>query len=89
MATMGILKQSQKRTKRAPFSEASMSSALGLVGDEADRAPCHASEAYDDVLGKVGGNLEEVLMVADGLDDVFDVVRDIGVRGDDAFELVA
>jgi hypothetical protein len=51
--TIGMLKESQKRTKRAAFTEASMSRQpgqdRGLVRDDADRAAAEAREAAEDV----------------------------------------
>ena len=61
---------------------------LRLISDESDCASSHASEADDDVLGEVRSNLEEVLMVADWLDDILDVIRDVWIRRNDTFEFV-
>jgi hypothetical protein len=75
---MGMLKASQKRTKRAGLDRALDVEAAGqhhrLVGDDADRLAFHARKADHDVLRVVGLHLEEVDVV-DHLEDQFlDVV---------------
>ena len=85
-----MLKQSQKRTKRAALTEALMSRHAGeeggLVGDDADGPAVEAREADDDVLGEVLVHLEEVAVVDDGVDDVLDVVGLVGLGGDEGVE---
>ena len=66
----------------------SASEDLRLIGQEADGATCHAAEADDEVLGEVWSDLEEILMVADRLDDVLDVVWDVRIGWHYALELV-
>ena len=65
--TSGMLNALQKRMKRAPLSDASMSSAPGphgrLVGDDADHHALDAREADDDVLGESGVHLEEFTVI--------------------------
>ena len=67
--TSGMLKASQNRTKRAPFTDASMSSVpastAGWFATIADRAAVEAREADDDVLRVVLMHLEEVALVDD------------------------
>ena len=62
-----MLKTLQKRMKRAPLSEESMSSAPafcgGVVGDEAGHDALHAAEADHEVLRKVAMHLEEIAVV--------------------------
>ncbi len=69
--TSGMLNASQKRTKRAAFSEDSMSSTPAicdrLVADDADREPAEAREADDDVLREVLLHLEELAVVDDAV----------------------
>ena len=54
-----------------------------LVADDADGFAVHAGETHDDVLGKVGLDLEKVAVVDDALNDVLDVVGLGRVGGDD------
>jgi hypothetical protein len=54
-----------------------------LVADDADGFAIHAGETHDDVLGKVGLDLEKVAVVDDALNDVLDVVGLGRVGGDD------
>ena len=62
-----MLNASQVRTKRAAFSEASMSRRAGelhrLVGDDADRAALDPAEADDDVRREQRLHLEELAVV--------------------------
>ena len=58
----------------------------GLVGDDAHGAAAQAGKAHDDVLGKVGHHLEEVLVVDHRLDDVLDVVGHVRVFGHDRLQ---
>ena len=88
--TIGMSKQSQKRTKRAALREASRVEHAGqhhrLVGDDADGAALHAAEAGDDVLGEGFLDLEEVALVDDLQDQLLDVVGLVGVVGDQRVE---
>ena len=52
---------------------------VGLVGYETDGTSCHTSETYDNILCKFRLNFEEVLLVADWLDDIADVIGNIGI----------
>ena len=74
----GTLKASQVRTKRAAFSEASMSRQPGqlhrLVGDDADGAALDPAEADDDVRREQRLHFQEVGVVQDVLDDPVDVI---------------
>ncbi len=77
--TSGMLKQSQKRTKRAAFIEASMSSTpartLRLVRDDADGRGRRCGRSRRRCSARTAGDLEEVAVVDDGADDVLHVVR--------------
>ncbi len=85
-----MLKQSQKRTKRAALREASEiehpGEEHGLIGDDADGAPFHAGEADHHVLGEGGLDLEEVAFVDDLQDQLLDVVGLVGMVGDQGVE---
>ena len=67
-----MLKASQKRTKRAPLTEASMSSTparcIGWLATTPTRAAREAGEADDDVAGEVLVDLEELAVVDDAAD---------------------
>ena len=86
----GMLKASQVRTKRAAFSEASMSRLPGelhrLVGDDADRVALDPAEADDDVRREQRHDLEELLVVEDGGDHLVHVVGLVGAVGDQRVE---
>ena len=73
-----MLKASQNRTKRAAFTEASMSSVPGevrrLVRDDADGAAAEPREADDDVARVVPVHLEERPIVGDRVHEVEHVV---------------
>ena len=87
---IGMLKQSQKRTKRAAFREASESrtpaSANGLVGDNARPSFRHPSEAGHDVFGVRLLDLEEVTFVRNFQDQLLDVVGLVGIVRDQRVE---
>src|ERR1700737_4446257 len=76
--TIGMLKQSQNRTKRAAFRELSMSrqpaSPHRLVGNDADRRAFHPGEADQDVAREIRLDLEEIAVVNDLLDQLLHVV---------------
>src|SRR5262249_30310557 len=57
-----------------------------LVGDDAHRAAVESRETHDQVLGEVLVQLEEVVVVGDGVDDIFDVVGLHGIGGDERVE---
>ena len=86
-----MLKQSQKRTKRAALIDGVDVEAAGetcrLVGDDADRPAVEAREADDDVLRVVLVDLEELAVVDDRADDLLDVVRLVRLGRDDRVEL--
>ena len=88
--TSGMLKQSQKRTKRAAFHRRVDVERAGehcrLVGDDADGASVEAREADDDVFRVVLVHFEEVSVVDDWMDYVFDVVGLVRLGGDDLVE---
>ena len=88
--TIGMLKQSQKRTKRAALRLSVDVEHAGqhhrLVGDDADGCAVHAAEAGEDVLAEVLADLEEVALVGDLLDQLLHVVGRVGVRGDQRVE---
>ena len=88
---IGILKQSQNRTKRAAFHRsADIKSAgqhAGLLRNYADAAPGEPCKADDNVLGKAGGNLEEIALVDDKLNDLLHLVGLIRVVRDDRVQL--
>ena len=87
----GMLNASQVRTKRAAFSEASMSRRAGelhrLVGHDADRAALDPAEADDDVRREQRLHLEELAVVEDVLDDRVHVVGLVGRVRDERVEL--
>src|SRR5918992_1236523 len=60
-AISGMLKASQKRTKRAPED-------LWLVGDDPNRVSGEAGKPADDVPGPVSMNLEELPVIEYGAD---------------------
>src|SRR3954468_19788703 len=76
---IGRLNASQVRTKRAAFSDASMSSVpancIGWVRDHPDRAAPAPAEADDQVRGEQCVHLEEFAVVDDRLDRGVHVVR--------------
>ena len=81
-----MLKASHVRTKRAAFTEASMSStpaSARLVADDADCVPAEPREAAHDVLGPVRLHLEELAVVEHPLDHLLHVVRLVRAVGDD------
>src|SRR5271157_737466 len=84
--TSGMLKQLQKRMKRAPLSAASMSSApartAGLVGDDADHYALDPTETDDDVLGEGTVHLEEFTGIDNVLDDAVHVHRPLRIVRD-------
>ena len=86
----GMLKQSQKRTKRAPLTEALMSSipasTAGWLATMPTERPIHAGEPDDDVFAVVLVDFEECPVVHYAVDYVLDVVRKIRLRRDDAIE---
>ena len=86
-----MLKQSQKRTKRAPLIEASMSRTparnAGWLATMPTGRAVQARESDDDVLGVVLLDFEEVAVVDDGVDDILDVVGLVGFVGNDGVEL--
>ncbi len=49
-------------------------SEFGIVANEADSASIHSSESHDDVLGKIGHDLEEFRIVDQQLNHFFHVV---------------
>ena len=57
-----------------------------MVGDDTYRATAEAGKADDDVFGKVRHDFEEVLVVDDRLDDVFDVIGHVRVFGNDGLQ---
>ena len=57
-----------------------------LVGHDAYRAAVQASKPNHHVLGEVGHDFKEILVVEDRFDDVFDVVRERRLFGDDRLE---
>ena len=59
-----------------------------LLRDDADDVPVEPREADDDVLREELGNLEEVAVVDDAVDDFLHLVRDVRVVGDDRVQLV-
>lgn len=85
-----MLNASQVRTKRAAFSEASMSSVPAslhrLVGHDADRAPLDPAVADDDVGREQRLDLQEVTVVQHGADRLGDVVGHVGRVGDEGVE---
>src|ERR1017187_8193624 len=136
---IGMLKASQKRTKRAPFTEELISSTPArkagwlptmpterpsmrpnpttiflaqcswtsknspssttrwitslmsdrkgrLVAHDAHGAAVHASESHHDIPGPMLVDLEEFAFVHHAMDHVLDVVRQVGLRRDDAVE---
>ena len=88
--TSGMLNASQKRTKRAAFTEESMSSTPASERGWLPTTPTMAAEpceAADDVLGPVLVHLEEVAVVDDAADDVVHVVRLVRVVRDQRVEL--
>ena len=84
------MKQSQKRTKRAALMLALMSRTparkLGWLATMPTERAVEARESDDDVLGVVLVHLEEVAVIDDAGDDVFDVVGQVGLGGDDGVE---
>src|SRR5215212_1752578 len=70
----GILKASQKRTNRAPFTLALMSS----VPAHTDGAPVEPGEADDEVLGPALLHLEELTLVHHAFYGAADVVGTLG-----------
>jgi hypothetical protein len=85
-----MLKQSQKRTKRAPFTEAAMSRQParkgGLIGHDPHRPPTQAREPHHDVAGEVLVHLQEVPVIHHGPDDLLDVVGKVRLGRDDGIE---
>ena len=57
-----------------------------LVGDDTNGSALHATETNDEVLGEVGGGLEEVVVIDDHVDDLLHIVGELGVGGDDLLE---
>ena len=88
--TSGMLNASQKRTNRAAFTDALMSSApaitFGWLATTPDRMPVQVREADHDVHREIRLHLEELAVVDDHADDVLDVVRLLRVVGDDRGE---
>ena len=87
---IGMSKQSQKRTNRAAFREASEIEHARqyhrLVGDDADGAAFHAREARHDVLREGFLDFEEVGLVDDFEDQLLDVVGLVRIVGDQRVE---
>ncbi len=87
----GTLNASQVRTKRAAFSEASMSRVPAklhrLVGDDPDGPALDPAEADDDVRREQRLHLEELPAVEDVLDDRVHVVGLVRGVGDERVEL--
>src|ERR1019366_9356105 len=86
----GMLKQSQKRTKRAPLMLALMSSTparkLGWLATMPTGLPWRRGESDDDVAGVIFLHLEEVSVVHHAIDDVLDVVGNVRLGGDECVE---
>src|SRR6266478_5194316 len=55
----------------------------GLIGDDADRAAIQSRKTHDDIFGEMFVNFEEVRIVHDGVDGVFDVVGLLRIVGDE------
>ncbi len=85
-----MLKQSQKRTKRAPLSEALMSRQparwAGWLATMPTGRPSESAEADDEVGGVGPLHLEEVVVVQHGPDDVLHVVGLVGLLRHDRLE---
>src|SRR6266478_85398 len=58
----------------------------GLVGDDADRSAIEARKTYDDILGEMFVDFEEVRVVDDGVNGVLDVVGLLRIIGDEGVE---
>ena len=52
---------------------------VGLVGHKAYGTSGEATETDYDILGKLRLYLKEILLVADGFDDVLNVIRHVGI----------
>mmetsp|Transcript_46039 Transcript_46039/g.104903 ORF Transcript_46039/g.104903 Transcript_46039/m.104903 type:complete len:552 (+) Transcript_46039:582-2237(+) len=74
-----------RRFTRAVDVEAS-SEVSRLVRHHPHRPPLQPREARDDILGEVGHDLEEVVVIHDLVDDLVHIVRGVGVVRDDARE---
>ena len=78
MVRMGMLKASQKRTKRAPFCEAGMSRVpardRGWLATTPDGHAADARQRRHQLGGPHGAQLEQLAVVGHGVDDVADVV---------------
>ena len=58
----------------------------GLIRDDADRASVESRKTDDDIFGEVFVDFEEVAVVDDRVDGVFDVVGLLRVFGDESVE---
>ena len=89
--TSGMLKQSQKRTKRAAFIDASMSSTpastAGWFATTPTARPPMRAKPTTMFCAYGLGDLEEVPVVDDGADDVLHVVRLVRLERDHRVEL--
>ena len=63
--------------------------AVGLVGHDADCASVNSGEAHHDVLGELGLDLKEAVLVDEAVYDVADVIAALRVVGDDVDDLLA
>ena len=57
-----------------------------LVGDDTDSAAFHATETDDNVLGEVGRDFEELVVIDDHLQQLLHIVGHVGIGGNDVHE---
>ncbi len=84
--TMGILKASQKRMKRAALSEQLISRApgkeFGLIGDDPNGSCRPSTETGNDIFSDRQLYWEELAIIGDGLDCAHHVIKPVHLIGD-------
>src|SRR6516162_2947845 len=76
----GIAKSNKARTLHRPCDIKAAGKIRGLIRDNAHRTAVESRKADDEIPSVVFLDLEKVVLVYNRMDDVFDVVRNIGFR---------
>ena len=82
----GVAEADEARPLRRGVDVEDAGEEVGLVRDDADRAPAEPREADDEVLREVGVDLEELAVVDDAPDQLLHVVGLVRARGDEGVE---
>src|SRR5271169_633843 len=84
----GIAKSNEARAFDGGVDVEASGEKCRLIGDHSDASSAQPGETHHDVFGKVFVDFEEVAIVHDAMQDVFDVVGAIRLGGDDGVERI-